>query len=368
MNLIVTIIGGQTIPNVLFIKHMEEKLRSRNEGFEHFIVSTNQMEEDGVSECILNVCGIEIAHLIEVEAYNLTDVEQKLEEKISENYDKYYVNITGGTKIMSLAVANFFSKKKNARIYYIDGRKSWLIQHPTKKRYSADLSDNISLEEYIKSHGFEIRYGSPSGRSPEETKAFLDTFLNLSDKQLNFLYTKIRNDNHRRNGVVIENLDGLEDFLKEINFKPSENHKLSKYEVRYLTGEWFEEYIYYRLKEEGVIDEGNLETGMHLIKEGVPNEFDVLFLYKTRFYAIECKTSILDDKKQNIINETIYKSTALQKNLGLFSNFSIITLSSRESNEVKQANIDRAISLGIKVFCLEDVLQAKSISEMLKLN
>ena len=48
MNLIVTIIGGQTIPNVLFIKHMEEKLRSRNEGFEHFIVSTNQMEEDGV--------------------------------------------------------------------------------------------------------------------------------------------------------------------------------------------------------------------------------------------------------------------------------------------------------------------------------
>lgn len=367
MNLIVTIIGGQTIPNVLFIKHIENKIRSRNEEFEHFIVSTKEMEKNEVSMWILNVCRIKKAHLIEVEAYNLTDVEQKLEKKISANYDKYYVNITGGTKIMSLAVSNFFSKKDNARIYYIDGRKSWLIHHPTKARYSADLSDNISLEEYIKSHGFEIIQGTPSGRSPEETKAFLDTFLNLSDEQLDFLYTKIRSDKHRKKGIAIEKLDGLEGFLKEINFKPSENHMLSRNDVRYLTGDWFEEYIYHRLKEEGIIDEDNLETGMLLKKKGVLNEFDVLFLHKTQFFAIECKTSILDENGRSITNITIDKSTALQKNLGLFSRFAIITLSSRESNEVRQANIDRAVSLGIKVFCLEDVLNANSISEMLEL-
>lgn len=313
MNLIVTIIGGQTIPNVLFIKHIESKLRSRNEDFEHFIVSTKEMEKDGVSQWIISVCNIKKAHLIEVEAYNLTDVEQKIEEKICPNYDKYYVNITGGTKIMSLAVANFFAKKENARIYYIDGRKSWLIHHPTKERYSADLSDNISLEEYIISHGFEISKGSPSRRSFEETKAFFNIFLNLSKEQIDFLYTKIRSNKHRSKGIVIDKLDGLELFLKEINFKPSENHKLTKYDVRYLTGDWFEEYIYYCLKYEGVIDGGNLETGMILNKKGVLNEFDVLFLHKTQFFAIECKTSIIDENGRSITNVTIDKSTALQK-------------------------------------------------------
>ena len=177
MNLIVTIIGGQTIPNVLFIKHIESKLRSRNEDFEHFIVSTKEMEKDGVSQWIISVCNIKKAHLIEVEAYNLTDVEQKIEEKICPNYDKYYVNITGGTKIMSLAVANFFAKKENARIYYIDGRKSWLIHHPTKERYSADLSDNISLEEYIISHGFEISKGSQAEEVSKKPRHSLIYFL-----------------------------------------------------------------------------------------------------------------------------------------------------------------------------------------------
>ena len=106
---------------------------------------------------------------------------------------------------------------------------------------------------------------------------------------------------------------------------------------------------------------------MILNKKGVLNEFDVLFLHKTQFFAIECKTSIIDENGRSITNVTIDKSTALQKKLGLFSRFTIITLSSKESNEVKQANIDKAESLGIKVFCLEDILNANSISEMLKL-
>ena len=68
------------------------------------------------------------------------------------------------------------------------------------------------------------------------------------------------------------------------------------------------------------------------------NEMDVIFMYKNKFYYIECKTSIIafkhinqkngisKEKEYNILGETIYKSDSLKNRFGLYSKTFIITL------------------------------------------
>jgi len=377
-NLIVTLLSEQTIPNVQFIKYIQEKLKNEDQSFGHLFVSTKQMEEKGVGNWICKVCDITKLQTIIVEHNSLSDIQMKLTEKCPEA-ETYFVNVTGGTKIMSMAVSDFFKMKANARIYYIDGNKCWL-NFPENERYCADLADNINLKEYIESYGFEIKEGNLSGVGFEYTKQFLQEFIKFGDREKQII-NKLREK--RGKYATIKEITGLQDFLCNINFPLTDKNSLlaSKNEVRYLTGDWFEEYIYSCLISEGIIKDEDLKTGMELFKldknlarikdeNGNPlmNEFDIMFLYKTKFYAIECKTSIFDGKK-NFINETIYKSIALKNKLGLFSGFSIFTLSLRGTSkfDVQERHLQRAADSNIKVFSREDIVNCQSISKLLGL-
>jgi hypothetical protein len=364
-NLIVTILSAQPIPNVQFIKYIQEKLRNKDKEFEHLFVSTEEMETKGIGNWICKVCSISKLQPIVVKHNSLSDIQAKLNGNCPEA-ETYFVNVTGGTKIMSMGVSDFFKTKTNARIYYIDGNKCWL-NFPEKERYNNDLADNINLKEYVESHGFEMSEGTLSGIEFEYTKQFLQHFIKFGENDLRMI-NKLREKRNKKI-VAINEATGLQNFICNINFPLADKNYLtiSKKEINYLTGDWFEEYIYYRLKEENMIKNENLKTGVHLTKNDVLNEFDIIFLYNTRFYAIECKTSILSDKG-NIVNETIYKSTALQRNLGLFSNFSIFTLSSKDSNDVKPIHLSRAKDLNIKVVCREDIMNCDKISDLLYLN
>jgi hypothetical protein len=360
-NLLVTLLSDQTIPNVQFIKYMQDKLEKENKKFEHLFVSTVAMESKGVGQWICKVCNISNHQTVVVEHNSLSNIEEQL-KSFNPDYDVYYVNVTGGTKIMSMGVCDFFKQKANTRIYYIDGQRCWL-NFPEKERYSDDLANNISLKEYIESYGFEMRESNLSGIEYQYTQKFIDYFLRLTPGEKQII-EDIRKD-YRGENLNIERIKGFGDFLRKIEFSV-EKSKLTKPQTKYLTGDWFEEYVYFRLKEEKIIDEENLKTGIHLKKSGVDNEFDVVFLKKGILHTIECKTSILNGTI-NFITETIYKSTALQRQLGLFTKSYIFTLSSKENQEVKEAHLDRSELMGVKVLCREDIENCDSISKLLGL-
>jgi hypothetical protein len=370
-NLLVTLLSDQTIPNVQFIKYMQDKLEKENKKFEHLFVSTDAMERKGVGQWICKVCNISNLQTVVVEHNSLSNIEEQL-KSFNPDYDVYYVNVTGGTKIMSMGVSDFFKQKANTRIYYIDGQRCWL-NFPEKERYSDDLANNISLKEYIESYGFEIQESSLNDIDFKYTKTFMNFYLARTEEEkeiFKILHSKDDNGKnlYRDKNVKIDNNEKLFSFLRKIDFpfKDANKEKLNKNETRYLTGDWFEEYVYFRLKEEKIIDEENLKTGIHLKKSGVDNEFDVVFLKKGILHTIECKTSI-SNGAISIINETIYKSTALQKQLGLFTKSYIFTLSLKENQEVKEAHLDRSELMGVKVLCREDIVNCDSMSKLLGL-
>ena len=64
----------------------------------------------------------------------------------------------------------------------------------------------------------------------------------------------------------------------------------------------------------------------------------------------------------NILNETIYKATALQKNLGLHSKFSIFTLSTK-NDEVKELHLDRGRLFNINIICRQEILECDNLTQ-----
>lgn len=361
-NLLVILLSDQTVPNVQFIKE------KKNNETDFLFISTPKMEKKGVKSWIQKVCNISDENLttIVVDGFSPGSIEQQLNEnKLNySKYDKILVNVTGGTKIMSYATTDFF-KKFATEIFYLTGSDNKILQiYPIQYDFEQILSNQISLAEYIESHGFSMKESNLSGIDPTYTQKYLKLFLNYGSEE-NQILAQLRT--YRKKGIKIDQVEGLSNFLNEIQF-PMVNDKLTKYEVRYLTGDWFEEYIYYHLKKELSVKDKDIKTGITLKKDNIENEFDVVFIYSGHLFTIECKTSILNDM-DNILTETIYKVSALQKNLGLFSNFSIFTLSSKIENEVKDEHLNRARNLfNINVVCKEDIENCQSIAYLLGLN
>jgi hypothetical protein len=362
--LLVTLISDQTIPNVQFIKE------KKNENTWYLFVSTKKMEDKGVKIWIMNVCDIaeDKTFTLVVDQFSLNDIELKLNELNYDEYDRLIVNVTGGTKIMSHTVTEFF-KEFSAEIFYLTGIENTILKvHPKTKQSVKSLTNQINLDEYIRSHGFELKEGRLSRISFEYTKQFLILFLS-NEGNYSAVFSelrKLRNDKKKK--YEINQVEGLRFFLREAKFPLSDNDHLiiTRSEIKYLTGEWFEEYIYYSLKQELNISDGNIKTGITLSKNNTENEFDVVFLYNGNLYTIECKTSIIN-RENNLMLETIYKATALQKNLGLYSKSSIFTLSSKETKDVREAHLDRGKLFNIDVFCREDITSSKTIAELLKI-
>ncbi len=350
MNLIVNLIGGQTTPNIQFIKEFYQ------DDNELLLITTEDMEKSGQSRWLLNAAQIkeERVKKLLVPPYNLKLMRQELAKLDYDKYDKIVVNITGGTKIMSLTTFDFF-KNKGADIYYLTGRSGQYYKiFPERKSNEYTLKNHITLDEYLKANGFKMKKTTPSGIPFDYTNWFFKWFIEERNSEHHKVIAELQEpkQKYRDKGCKIKNVEGLTGLLAEINF-PYEGEKLSKYQVKYLTGEWFEEYIYYIVEKRLNIGSDLLQTGVQLVKNQVENEYDVIFLYNERLHLIECKTYILSDRKKGLVNETIYKSASLIKQMGIFAQSYIFTLNKEE--DLKKASLDRAKELKIKMVGLENL-------------
>lgn len=378
-SILVSLVSDQTIPNVQLIK----EFRAYTHGY--LFISTSAMEKKKTREALIKACKLsqeETLPPVIVDQFSFDDIEQKLDEIDFESFDHVFVNLTGGTKVMTLAAFDYF-KEIGAEIYYITGQDDTLIKiSPGRTKKTSTLSTSVTLEEYLNAYGFEIKETQPSGLSVEYTNKFFNLFTRgLSSEYLD-LINKLRN-HRKREKLRLEKIENLRDFLSHVEFPLSDANHLFKNEIRYLTGEWFEEYVTNKLKDELALDNSYIKTGLEISKvnkngELVNNELDVAFVWKNRIYTVECKTSVFltealpdgsKSKAKSIISETLYKSDSLKQGLGLFANTSIFILDSITEYQANLRNhLNRAELFGIKVIDKEAIKNAASISSLLKIN
>lgn len=273
--------------------------------------------------------------------------------------NRYHVNLAGGTRYMALAVRQAF-EKYNPQYYYLDVVNNMIIN----TIYDDSIDDNddefltirhrMSIAEYLELHHMQHDMEEESAhkplRSAEDSRRLFQGFTQsfLPDEDFHAIeklregyrnaYSRhgrqILHRLKRMDSVPIEQMEhptdrewipvpGLTRFLQHIAFVPAEKGMLSKAEISYLTGGWFEEYVYHRVVE--LYHPDDVAISVRIWKdESHENELDVVYTKANKLYVIECKTGV-DNKK--MFNEIVYKACALKDALlGISCRFFIYSL------------------------------------------
>lgn len=302
---IVSIISAQSIPNLLFIREVYK------DGDTLMYITSKKMESN-----IKNINA----------ALHMPDVEQEtvlLNEGEEENWEamktaisnklkydvKYLVNLTGGTKYMALAVQNVF-EDYDAEFYYIPFPKNIILN----QHQSSPIATRVNVEDYMLAHGHNIKCGDLLLDEQYACKMY-GHFINDFDESDFNIINALRN--YRKKNILVKDVEagtvkgtnssqiiGLQSFLEKIEF-PYSDGRLTKYQVKYLTGGWFEEYVYYLVKRE--INPTDMKFGVML--QSTENDLDVVFTAGNKLFVVECKTGV---EKKSMLNEIAYKAAALK--------------------------------------------------------
>jgi len=367
---LISLVSDQTLPNVELIKEFKERVDK------YLFVHSTQTEKN--VEWIVRACGldtIQVSRLL-VNPFDWKDIEEKLMNYEFEDQN-YILNITGGTKLMILVFQEFF-KNLGASIFYITGQDLTFVKtFPALGQRTFKFSKKINLHEYLYSYGFEIKPGAPL-HTCSMANEILNFFLNIlseeSVKAINILR------NNRSKSFEITQSSEVAGFIKALNYQPKNPNKLTKYDNKYLSGDWFEEFVYYSIKQELNLADDEIGTGYNLYKKNAPNEIDVIFIYNNKLFIIECKTSVFDErilpsgdiKRINLLPEIIYKCDALRGKFGLFAFSAIITLEELNVSdgipmEDFKVHFERADVSRIKIISLNDIKGKSTFKELLNI-
>lgn len=405
--LLVSLVSDQTVPNVQLIKEFKSRVT------DYLFISTETMEKKGCRRWIEKTTQIESLEPLIVGEYSYDDIQQKLGLFDFSVYEKIIVNLTGGTKVMTLAAHDFF-REEGADIFYVTGSdKKYIKIFPGKKKQVDVLVENLTVKEYLNAYGFDLELNTNKEFESIYTNRMFQLFctgeIEKHVDEINYL-RKFRSKGLKEKDWN----ERISSFITLIGLIPENENKLNYNEVKFLTGEWFEQFIFNKIKEELNLDDTMIMSGVKLLKEvkdnesnivksllqaetinniKPDNEIDVMFMSGGRFYVIECKTSIIDiqeseierngkiekqRKEINILGETIYKSDSIKTKFGLFANSYIFTVTdfhsyistgtlSEQNNKTQKMQdlINRGTLSKIKIVDRSKLLNSKTITELL---
>lgn len=323
--ILVSILSDYIMPNFLLIKEFEGKYD------ELLFISTSKMIEQEEKALYMEKA-LHLPHgtakVIKTEEDDLLQITEILENSLSlSSENNYLVNITGGTKLMSLAVYSFFAKMPHSEFFYVPAGKN--VVKCMNSATTTDLKYRCNLEEYFMLHG--LTFECEEKRMFDYSKA---ASLFNTCKQRNF------------------NIWGVKEIR---NAHSAENAKLRSY----YSGAWFEEYTYFRIKKELKLDDESIVTGAKIKRKGGKhihdNEIDIMFVRDNMLYVGECKVGMTG--YQSTVKDTaekyLYKLAAISKDFGLRVNSYLLSLENLNNPKVisaqkKEMLLERCRILGIK--------------------
>ncbi len=335
------------IPAYLFIKEMYQ------EGDRLMYISAKDTEDD--LDALSDLFNVPAGDIMEIVLKN--DIDELKYENICravlgylDHSVSYCVNLAGGTRYMALAVQQVFERFQ-AEFFYVQVEENIIVKSKfddsifNNDDYVFPIRHRMTIAEYLQAHEIQNdldRFSHEPIRSKEESVYIFSKFtqrgLSVQD------YDTMEALRMYRNMKSIQILTaeatgyyqypampGLSGFLCHIDFVPEKKGTLNKREIEYLTGGWFEEYVYYLVKKQ--IKPQDMAMGVRISRSGVrhDNELDVVFMKGNKLFVIECKTGV---QTERLFNEIVYKVCAIREALLGVSCYSYIFSLKRDDTDV----------------------------------
>ncbi len=332
---LVSLISDQTIPNILIATalHPDNLL----------FISTDSMEKKIKPLAILNCLSV-----LQMDYFNRNDKLIVPEDSIPDFYEKviewikanrreyrFIVNLTGGTKLMSLAAYEIFKSYGAEMVYMPIPKNMYFPVHRPNDFIS--ISTRLSVEAYLTAYNVSIENRNnleeskhiAHGRSDITYFLFehyreLEPLMQRFGKKLRSLkkkYLKAGFDFSIPYSVEKSVEKTLIDKLGFIYTAANISKRINASDWNYLRGGWLEERIFLAIESIMPKDASDICMGVNCKINGNQNEYDVLFTYKNILYVLECKSLGAPEGNENeiggTINDFLYKLGALRQNFGL---------------------------------------------------
>lgn len=372
--ILISLVSDHTIPNILPIHHFKPD--------DLLFISTTAMEKKNKVADILNALDrLGLQYKIDpiiVREDSILDCHKKIGMWIEGKEDaEFVVNLTGGTKIMSIAAYEFFKDYSSKMIYIPISKNEFIVPFP-KKRPSepVQLDLRLSVIEYLTAYGLTAVNESRLDSCCEDAikrKELSNWIANNYDKLKNllmWLYQILGSYRKKKQFTLEGNFFGASNeeiqLLSRLNFaydKETVFKELCKSEINYLTGGWLEEFCFVKILElvgKGIDD---AVIGLQLRNsQGGNNEFDIMFTRDNALYFIECKSL---DQNEDKKADALYKVGALQKEFGLRVESFFVTTSPYilKDGKIKQSIRARAEQFKTTIIPPSKVSQFREILE-----
>lgn len=285
-----------SVPNFLFMNEL------RGQYDEILFITTPEVDEAFRGEELEEALGIDpgVACYVSINGNDYQAALATLSgEAVGRQGDKYIVNLTGGTKMMSLAVHDYFARFDSTFYYVPIGKNKY---YNLSSGEWLPLLYRASLKEYFKLYGISFESVDEKDFKHSEREA-MDIFNAV--KRRCFYLTPL--------------------LLDAQNARTSELR-------RYYGGEWFEQFCYFKLKETYNLSDDDIAMSLKIFRtKGETtndNELDVAFMYENKLNVIECKVSMhgWGREPKDVVEDYLYKLAAVSKDFGLQVDSYLFTL------------------------------------------
>lgn len=290
-------------------------------------------------EQVLQGHRIQVSKLLIDDAYgDVGEIQRVVETEVRRQREQgaeVLVNVTGGTRPMSIA-AHMAAVNTDVSAFYVhDDTVAWLHATSEQSRASVDLQERLKLPEFLLTYGIKItESGAP--KLPAGADQITKILLQNPEKyvrgirSLNYHASKAEHSLRASLGESDRKFQPLQEILGL--FEGKGLLSTSKNEIRFdgeparffCAGGWLEHATYRcigdmsatlgsRLNDcQTSVEVEYLEAG----KRSPKNEMDVVVLYNNGLHLIECKTRYFKNSASAELTESLYKLATLRRELG----------------------------------------------------
>lgn len=325
-----------------------------------------------------------------VDENSIATVSRALEQSLEKHPDdEWIVNLTGGTKPMSIGAYVFSRDRKLKTLYIAESDQHHAIDllggAPT------DLDHQVSTAEFLAGYGFDLLNSHTLEKNENSVRKWVDIAAMLTanhdDGSLREMLGRLHSLQEKkvktsrkaweREGLTLSDRDGIslrDSSLRaaiagEFNLEESGARltgHLDKHAAEFLTGKWLEVFVWSLLlpfEDRGIWD---LHLGVNAGRKGSgeSNDFDVSFMQDQSLCIVECKTGGQDHDPG--ANTTLYKIEAVKA--GLMAIRMKTYLATTSPNVVKQGTgrIKESVANRCKLYNCT-IVHGEPLREMAKL-
>lgn len=351
----ILMVSGQATPNVLAV--MDKSIRPDKV----VLCATDDMRRNAEILAAYFTLHQISARIYELgSAYDFAALQEKfldLAADFSGREPETGVNLTGGTKLMTIAAQQVFWQ--DFPCFYINPERNSILSISEEGAPEYPIAGQLKISDFFAIHGYQV--DTPTRKEmTEKTRLLCRTLLGEysryvdSLKVLNYLAGEAKGTLVVRKSIPEKYWELLKLFQDHGAIRYYDNNRIEfpdEESRRFCQGIWLEEWVGNELRELNRRVKLQDYASSIKIKSGTDteNEIDAAFLYKNRLYLIECKAADLGKDAKSA--PPLYKLDSLHLRPGMFTEMILASYQPLDPYGKR-----RAADLGIQVVEMSSLL------------